>query len=126
MCVSAPSRCRSLVLRAVAAALASRERASRSAGKPDLSIEFLYNMPLRAIAVMGAPLASHGLVRGVVAIARGWGWLALAVACLVRALTGGYLVVTLVSLYLLPLVAPIVCNLVADALFARRLRSRRP
>ena len=64
---------RSPLLMAIGAALGAVERRALKAGTPNLNVEFVYNMPLRAIGQMTGGITDSGLVRAIVREARGWG-----------------------------------------------------
>lgn len=118
-------RSRSPLLVLVSAALGLVERKSFADGRPNLSLEFAYNMPLRAIGQMSGGLADDGLVRAIVREARGWGLGG--VVLLLLSLMLGWGATTGISLCLLWVLAPMavafVANLVKNRLSARNLRA---
>lgn len=89
-------------------------------GAPDLNVEFVYNMPLHAIATM-TPAVSSGVVDALVREARGWGLLGVVPALAVRVLTGGWFAMVWALWVIVPLAAAFVVGLARDAAFARRL-----
>ena len=52
--------------------MARRRNAEK--GTPNINIEFVYNMPLRAIGQMTGGITDNGLVRAIVRGAKGWGF----------------------------------------------------
>ena len=64
---------RSPLLMAVGTALGAAERKALASGTPNINIEFVYNMPLRAIGQMTGGITDSGLVRAIVREAKGWG-----------------------------------------------------
>ena len=64
---------RSPLLMAVGGILGAVERRSLAQGTPNLNVEFVYNMPLRAIGQMTGGITDSGLVRAIVREAKGWG-----------------------------------------------------
>lgn len=64
---------RSPLLAAVGAVLGIVERNALKSGMPNINIEFVYNMPLRAIGQMTGGITDSGLVRAIVREAKGWG-----------------------------------------------------
>jgi len=58
---------------AVGAALGAAERKALASGTPNINIEFVYNMPLRAIGQLTGGITDSGLVRAIVREAKGWG-----------------------------------------------------
>ncbi|MBP3894080.1 MAG: glycoside hydrolase family 3 C-terminal domain-containing protein [Atopobiaceae bacterium] len=64
---------RSPLLMAIGAALGVVERKALAKGTPNLNVEFVYNMPLRAIGQMTGGITDSGLVRAIVREAKGWG-----------------------------------------------------
>ena len=64
---------RSPLLIAVGAALGVAESEALKAGTPNINVEFVYNMPLRAIGQMTGGITDSGLVRAIVREAKGWG-----------------------------------------------------
>lgn len=113
-------RSRSPLLWLLYAALTSLYRRSIAAGKPSLNVAFVYNMPLRAIPKMGAPLGTW-FVDALVLEAKGIWIVGLVGALLPWAVTGTFhWWLCLVGL-MLALVAA-VANLVANAVFAGRIK----
>lgn len=66
-------RSRSPMLMAISAGLGVAEREAFKAGAPNINVEFVYNMPLRAIGQMTGGITDSGLVRAIVREAKGWG-----------------------------------------------------
>jgi beta-glucosidase len=64
---------RSPLLMALGAVLGLVERSALAKGTPNLNVEFVYNMPLRAIGQMTGGITDSGLVRAIVREAKGWG-----------------------------------------------------
>ena len=64
---------RSPLLMAIGAVLGVVERKALAEGTPNLNVEFVYNMPLRAIGQMTGGITDSGLVRAIVREAKGWG-----------------------------------------------------
>ncbi len=61
------------LLMLVGAVLGLVERSALAKGTPNLNVEFVYNMPLRAIGQMTGGITDSGLVRAIVREAKGWG-----------------------------------------------------
>jgi beta-glucosidase len=64
---------RSPMLMAISAGLGVAEREAFKADAPNINVEFVYNMPLRAIGQMTGGITDSGLVRAIVREAKGWG-----------------------------------------------------
>ena len=108
---------RSPFLMAVGAALGAAERKARTRGNPNLYIEFVYNMPLRAIGQMTGGITDSGLVRTIVREAKGWGVGGLALR---RGLRKGMLAYLLWELT--PPTAAMVANAAKNAVGTRKIR----
>ena len=67
------TRSRSPLLMLIGATLGAVERRALAGGTPNVNIEFVYNMPLRAIGQMTGGITDSGLVRALVREAKGWG-----------------------------------------------------
>ncbi len=67
------TRSRSPMLMAISAGLGVAEREAFKAGAPNINVEFVYNMPLRAIGQMTGGITDSGLVHAIVREAKGWG-----------------------------------------------------
>jgi beta-glucosidase len=89
-------------------------------GAPNLNVEFVYNMPLHAIATM-TPVVPMGVVDALVREARGWGLLGVLPALLVRLITGGWFAAVWVLWVLVPIAAAFAVGLARNAAFERRL-----
>ncbi|MBQ1839902.1 MAG: fibronectin type III-like domain-contianing protein, partial [Atopobiaceae bacterium] len=105
---------RSPMLMAISAGLGVAEREAFKAGIPNLYVEFVYNMPLRAIGQMTGGITDSGLVRAIVREAKGWGLGGLVLMVLAIAL--GKSVGLSVLLCLLWVFGPWVLAAVANAL----------
>lgn len=105
---------RSPMLMAISAGLGVAEREAFKAGIPNLYVEFVYNMPLRAIGQMAGGITDSGLVRAIVREAKGWGLGGLVLMVLAIAL--GKSVGLSVLLCLLWVFGPWVLAAVANAL----------
>ena len=118
------TRSRSPLLAAVGFALGSAERKALAHGSPNLYVEFVYNMPLRAIGQMTGGLTDSGLVRAIVREAKGWGLAGVTMTLLALALGWGLRAGIL--LWLLWIIAPMpaafVTNLVRNAVGQRTLK----
>ena len=62
---------KSSIARFVYRKLTKMKKKSEDAGKPDLNILFIYNMPFRAIAKMTGGMVSMEMVEGIVTIVNG-------------------------------------------------------
>lgn len=114
---------RSPFLMAVGAALGMAERKALTRGKPNLYIEFVHNMPLRAIGQMTGGVTDSGLVRTIVREAKGWGLGGLALLGAVavrRGLRKGVLAYLLWELT--PPTAAMVANAAKNAVSTRALK----
>ncbi|MDY4015059.1 glycoside hydrolase family 3 C-terminal domain-containing protein [Parafannyhessea umbonata] len=121
MCFRDLGHSRSPILWVVYAVLSALHRRNYSgSGAPNLNVEFVYNMPLHAIATM-TPAVSMGVVDALVREARGWGLLGVVPALLVRLLTGGWFAAVWALWVLVPIAAAFVLGLARDAAFGRRL-----
>ena len=109
---------------AVGAALGAVERKALKAGKPRLYVEFIYNMPLRAIGRMTGGLTDSGLVRAIVREAKGWGLGGLVLLVATIALGKGVgLAVLLCLLWVLgPWVLAMVANAIRNVASTRALK----
>lgn len=99
---------------AVSAALGAARQRNVAQGIPNINIEFVYNMPLRAIGQMTGGITDRGLVRAIVLAARGWGLGGLVLLVLTVA-TGGSIGLG-IALWLLWVLGPSVVALVVNAL----------
>ena len=115
---------RSPLLIAVGAALGVAVRESRAAGTPSLHVEFVYNMPLRAIGQMTGGMTDSGLVRALVREAKGWWIGGLVLLALAIALGWGLALGLLLFLVWVfgPWVAALVVNAAKNAHSAKELR----
>ena len=115
---------RSPLLMAISGALGAVERRALAGGTPNVNIEFVYNMPLRAIGQMTGGITDAGLVRALVREAKGWGLGGLVL--LVVAIALGYGVGLGILLCLLwafgPWALAMATNAVRNAASARALR----
>ncbi|MFD0865389.1 glycoside hydrolase family 3 C-terminal domain-containing protein, partial [Tessaracoccus lubricantis] len=78
-------RARSPLARFAHWVLLTLRRRSEARGEPDLNIQFLYNMPLRAIAKMSNGMVSDEMIDGIVTLVNGHHFRGL------RAIVGGFL-----------------------------------
>ena len=62
---------KSPLARLVYKVLTDKKKKSEEAGKPDLNILFIYNMPFRAIAKMTGGMVSMEMVNGIVTMVNG-------------------------------------------------------
>ena len=115
------TRSRSPLLMATGAALGATRRRSMARGAPNINVEFVYNMPLRAVGQMTGGITDRGLVRAMVREARGWGLGGLALLALAIAMGWGFGLGAL--LCLLWVSGPWVCAFAVD--MARNKRGRR-
>ena len=108
---------RSPLLMAVGAILGAVERKALRAGSPNINVEFVYNMPLRAIGRMTGGITDSGLVRAIVREAKGWGLGGLALFAAAIALGRGVgLGILLCLLWVLgPWAAAMVVNAIKNA-----------
>lgn len=107
-------RSRSPFLMAVSAALGAARRRNAEKGTPNINIEFVYNMPLRAIGQMTGGVTDSGLVRTIVRSAKGWGIGGLLLLVLIVATGGG--IGLGIALYLLWVLCPPMVALAVNAL----------
>lgn len=116
---------RSPLLMAIGAALGVVERKALSAGTPHLNVEFVYNMPLRAIGQMTGGITDSGLVRAIVREAKGWGLGGLVLLAASIALGRGVgLGLLLCLLWVLgPWALAMVINAIRNAASARTLKA---
>lgn len=116
---------RSPLLMAVGAALGSVERKALASGTPNLNVEFVYNMPLRAIGQMTGGLTDSGLVRAIVREAKGWGLggLALLAASVVLGWGIGRGILLCLLWVLGPLAVALVANFAKNASSSRTLKA---
>ncbi len=112
------TRSRSPLLMATSAALGATRRRNVARGAPDINVEFVYNMPLRAIGQMTGGITDRGLVRAMVREARGWGLGGLALLALAVAMGWGLGLGTL--LCLLWVFGPWACAFALDTARNRR------
>ncbi len=103
---------RSPLLMLAGKALGVMERRALASGTPNLNVEFVYNMPLRAIGQMTGGLTDSGLVRAIVREAKGWGLGG--IALLMLAILAGWGVGAGILLCLLWVLAPMLIALVAN------------
>ena len=103
---------RSPLLMLVGKALGVMERRALASGTPNLNVEFVYNMPLRAIGQMTGGLTDSGLVRAIVREAKGWGLGG--IALLMLAILAGWGVGAGILLWVLWVLAPMLVALVAN------------
>ena len=102
---------RSPSLWAVSQVLKAMDAKARRAGKPNINVLFIYNMPLRALGKM-VPGLGMNFVNAVVREARGWGLAGIIPALVVQLLAGkGF-----VRMWLLWVLAPIAVAIVANAI----------
>ncbi|MBP3884111.1 MAG: glycoside hydrolase family 3 C-terminal domain-containing protein [Olsenella sp.] len=115
---------RSPLLMAVGGVLGAMERASLAKGTPNLNVEFVYNMPLRAIGQMTGGITDGGLVRAIVREAKGWGLVGVALGVVAGVLGKNMgLGVLICALWVLgPIVVALVANLVRNGASERVLR----
>jgi beta-glucosidase len=115
---------RSPLLMAVGAVLGMVERKALASGTPNLNVEFIYNMPLRAIGQMTGGITDSGLVRAIVREAKGWGLGGIALLVLSLALGWGVgLGLLLCLLWVLgPWAVAMVANAVRNAASKRALQ----
>ena len=64
---------RSPLLKGISSVLDVVRRRNVAHGTPNINVEFVYNMPLRAIGQMTGGITDSGLVRAIVREAKGWG-----------------------------------------------------
>jgi beta-glucosidase len=115
---------RSPVFWVVGAIIRAMERASAKTGKRSLNIEFVYNMPMRALAKNAGEFVSMGMVDAIVRELKGWGLIGLVPAIVVRLLTGGWFWVVWVAWFAVPILFEFVSNLVRNASMRRRLDAK--
>ena len=121
MCFRDLGHSRSPILWVVYAVLSALHRRNYGgSGAPNLNVEFVYNMPLHAIATMTS-VVPMGVVDALVREARGWGLLGVLPALLVRLITGGWFAAVWVLLVLVPIAAAFAVGLARNAAFERRL-----
>ena len=73
MCFRDLTHSHSPLLMLLGAVLGLVERKSQVGGMPNTNVEYVYNMPLRAVGQMTGGLTDSGLVRALVREAKGWG-----------------------------------------------------
>lgn len=112
MCFRDLNHGRSLIFWVVWLVLRALKRSAERAGKPNLNVLFVWNMPLRAIAKMTSGMVDMGVVDALVREVKGWGWIG--AALLVAALALGWGAVVGVLLWVLWIAAPIVIAFVAN------------
>ena len=105
---------RSPLLMLIGAVLGFVERRMVANGAANVNVEFVYNMPLRAIGQMTGGITDSGLVRAIVREAKGWGLGGLVLLVLSVAL--GWGVGTGVLLCLLWVLGPWVAAMAANAI----------
>ena len=115
---------RSPLLMGIGAALGAVEKKALVQGTPNLNVEFVYNMPLRAIGQMTGGITDSGLVRAIVREAKGWGLGGIALLVLSLALGWGVgLGLLLCLLWVLgPWAVAMVANAVRNAASKRALQ----
>lgn len=123
VCFRDVGKSRSPLFWAIGTLLRSLRRRSRKSGTPDLNIEFIYNMPMRALAKNAGQFVSMGLVDAIVRELRGWGLAGVLPAALVGFQTGSAGLFALVWLlwFSLPLTWEFVLNRILNAVGERRL-----
>ena len=123
VCFRDVGKSRSPLFWAIGALLRSLRRRSRKSGTPDLNIEFIYNMPMRALAKNAGQFVSMGLVDAIVRELKGWGLAGVLPAALVGFQTGSVCLFALVWLlwFSLPLTWEFVLNRILNAVGERRL-----
>ncbi len=116
---------RSPLLMLVGTVLGVIERKSLASGTPNLNVEFIYNMPLRAIGQMTGGLTDSGLVRAIVREAKGWGLIGIALLILAIVLKWGVGKGILLCLLwvLVPIIVALVANLIKNAISAKKLKA---
>lgn len=112
---------RSVIFWVVGMVLSALKRKSEASGKPDLNIEFIYNMPMRALQKNAGQFVSMGLVDAIVRELKGWGVAGVVPALLVKLLTGKFFILVWALWVLVPLVWEFAVNLVINMLGERRL-----
>ena len=116
---------RSPMLMAISAGLGVAEREAFKADAPNINVEFVYNMPLRAIGQMTGGITDSGLVRAIVREAKGWGLVGLVL--MVLAIVLGWGIGWAVLLCLLwvfgPWILAAVVNALKNARSAKALRA---
>ena len=122
MCFCDLGRTRSPLLWLVGGILGHLHRRNFDRGAPDLNVEFVYNMPLHAVAKMAPPVCM-GVVDALVREAKGWGVLGIVPAVAVCLLSGGlgWGVLAWALWTLLPILAAFASGRMKDASFAKRL-----
>lgn len=119
------TKCRSPLLMGIGAALGAAERKARATGAANINVEFVYNMPLRAIGQMTGGITDSGLVRAIVREAKGWGLGALVLLVATIALGKGVgLGILLCLLWVLgPWALAMAINAIRNAASTRALRA---
>ncbi len=123
VCFRDLGRCRSPIFWVVGAVLRVLKRRSQRAGVPDLNVEFIYNMPIRALAKNAGQLISMGMVDVLVGELRGWGLAGVVPATVVGLLRHDIVIFWGVwtAWFLLPPVWELLVNAVRNAAGERRL-----
>lgn len=116
---------RSPLLMLVGSVLGLVERKALAKGTPNLNVEFVYNMPLRAIGQMTGGITDSGLVRAIVREAKGWGLGGIALLVLAVALGWGvgWGILLLVLWVLGPWVLAMVANALRNVASTRALKA---
>lgn len=123
VCFRDLGRCRSPIFWVVGAVLRALKRRSQKTGVPDLNVEFIYNMPIRALAKNAGQFISMGMVDALVGELRGWGLAGVVPAAIVGFLRqdAGLFWGIWVAWFLLPPVWELLVNIVRNAVGERRL-----